>query len=683
MTPLLRKFFVGVPLLLAMPVLAGASSVWAENTELDIVDVRIGFGGSYKLGCWTPLQVDVAGGSEGCSGRVSITVPDSDGVPTTVSSPAKQLVQITPGELTTVQLLVRLGQSRSSLSVRFISEDGKQACRRTYQTSPAAEPGFLPAGLPAASRLMVEFGPSVGLSFLAEENSDNDGLTSTALAGVENSAELPTHWIGYEGVDTLLVSTSQLDLFQPLLENPSRVAALQEWVSLGGRLVVFCGENGDHLLKSGGALVSLVPGTYEKLEKLGQSQPLEIFSGAQQPITPNRRVNFPVPRLRDVRGKILISVGQGEELLPIAIRSQYGFGELVFVGLDVDRKPLRDWPGRESFLRKTMNWKRSDTEDQQSAQSFAEVPGDLSGHMRNWLDNKFADQHLVPFGIVALLVVSYLLLIGPGDYFLVKRILKRAQLTWVTFPLIVLIVSATAYWSAHWSKGDKLRLNQIEIVDVDTTKGWARGTIWTHFFAPEVHRYDLTLQSDENLSSSLKSYESVVSWLGLPGFQLGGMQASGTNTSIFDRGYRYGDQLQSMDGVPVEQWSTKTITARWKAALDSPVEHNLHRAREEMLQGDLTNSSRTRWEDCLLFYGRWAFRLGSVPEGATVQVDDSIQPRTVKTMLTSATAGDTTIANTTDDGTVPFRRATYDVARLVKVMMFSTEALVMTKLPVN
>ena len=47
------------------------------------------------------------------------------------------------------------------------------------------------------------------------------------------------------------------------------------------------------------------------------------------------------------------------------------------------------------------------------------------------------DVHLVPFFVVALLVIVYILLIGPGDYFLLRRLGRGMQWTWITFPTIV------------------------------------------------------------------------------------------------------------------------------------------------------------------------------------------------------------------------------------------------------
>jgi len=658
-----------------------AAPAWAQlPAEPTIADAQIGFGGVYKLGCWTPLTVELRGGSQAWTGRVVVTVPDSDGVPTRVVSEPDRPVGIDPGQTTRVRLFVRIGQSMSPVQVKFFSDDGKERAKRTFYAGSEAGQGSVTGGVPATNRLLLEFGPALGLGELVQSDGNTEGRydeqLTTRVARIEKADDLPTRWYGYESIETVLLTTSEPERYRPLLQS-GRIEALQKWVERGGRLVLFCAHSAEELLAEDGVLASLAPGKYEKMERLTQAQPLATFIGSDKPITRDRRLDLGVPSLLDVQGQILASAGRSETKVPLVVRTRRGLGEIVFVGLDFDRPPLRDWAGRTSFLRRILDWQESDKNKQTAEYQDVE---DLSGHLRNSLDQKFVGVQVVPFGLVALLVGVYILLIGPGDYFFVKRVLRRTELTWITFPLIVFAVSAAAYGIANRMKGDQLRVNQVEIIDVDlsgseTTGGdsssnLARGTVWTHFFTPQVSEFNLHLQPSYLGQTQLDESEQLVSWLGLPGYALGGMQASGSQTSVFDTGYQFSDGLSSMQRLPVQVWSTKTLTARWSARVNAPVQAALRQDGEELLSGTISNDSGVELEDCLLLYGRWAYNLGRLPLGKTLDIDDSLQPRTVKTLLTSATAGDETITNTADDGTVPFQKAEWDIARLIKVMMF-------------
>jgi len=663
-----------------------AAPVWAQSSpNPTIVNAQIGFQGVYKLGCWTPLTVELRGGSQPFTGRLIVSVPDTDGVPTRVISEPSRPVGIDPDQTTWVRLYVRVGQSMSPLQVKFVSSDGKVRAKRKFYVGPDADTnskGSITGGVPATNRVLLEFGPTLGLGELVRDEQRSDEQLTTRIVRIEQADDLPTRWYGYESIETVLLTTSQPELYRPLLQNPGRIEALLNWVQRGGRLVLFCAAGAEELLAEDGVLTSLAPGKFKKMETLTQAQPLETFSGSEQPITRDRRVDFSVPSLLEVRGQILVSAGRSATNVPLVVRSRRGFGEIVFVGLDFDRPPLNDWAGRTAFLRRAFDWQATDENKQSEQQSDVE---DLSSHLRNSLDKQFVGVQVVPFGLVALLVGGYILLIGPGDYFFVKRILRRTELTWLTFPLIVLGVSAAAYGIANRMKGDQIRVNQVEIIDVDlsgddamgnntpgnnTSGNFARGTVWTHFFTPQVSEFNLSLRPSYLGQAELQDNEQLVSWLGLPGYALGGMQANGSQTTVFDAGYQFGDGLASMQRLPVQVWSTKTLTARWSARVDAPLQVNLQQAGEELLSGQITNHTAVELEDCQLLFGRWAYDLGRMPIGKTLEINDSLQPRTVKTLLTNATAGDDTITKTADDGTVTFQTAEWDIARLLKAMMF-------------
>ena len=650
-----------------------AAPAWAQlSPEPTIVDARIGFQGVYKLGCWAPLTVELRGGSQAWTGRLVVTVPDTDGVPTRVVSEPSRPVGIDPEQTTWVRMYVRVGQSMSPLQVKFVSDDGRTRARRKFDAGPELRPGMVAGGVPATNRLLLEFGGALGIGDLIQAGQRSDEQLTTRIARVEQADDLPTRWYGYESIETVLLATSEPEQYRPLLQNRARIEALQNWVERGGRVVLFCAAGAEELLADEGVLASLAPGKFDKMQQLTQAQPLETFSGSGQRIMRDQRLKLNVPSLIDVSGEILASAGRSAKNVPLVVRSRRGLGEVVFVGLDFDRPPLSNWAGRTSFLRRVLDWK--DVEENQQSAEQPEVD-DLSSHLRNSLDKQFVDIQVVPFGLVALLVGVYILLIGPGDYFFVRRVLGRTELTWLTFPLIVLGVSAAAYAIANYMKGDQLLVNQVEIVDVDTSDGDASthlacGTVWTHFFTPQVSEFNLRLQPSYLGQTELVDSEQIVSWLGLPGYALGGMQASGSQTSVFDSGYQYGEQLASLQRLPVQVWSTKTLTARWSAQVNVPLQIELRQDGEELLQGQVENTSGVEWEECLVLYGRWAYDLGRMPNGTTVAIDDSLQPRTVKTSLTSATAGDETTTKLADDGTVRFASVPWDMARLIKDMMF-------------
>ena len=93
-------------------------------------------------------------------------------------------------------------------------------------------------------------------------------------------------------------------------------------------------------------------------------------------------------------------------------------------------------------------------------------------------------------------MIVYLLLVGPGDFLLLRKVVGRTEWTWLTFPLAVVLVSVAAYALACWLKGSQIRVHQADLVDVDAASGRMRGTTWLNLFSPQTEAFNLSLEPE-------------------------------------------------------------------------------------------------------------------------------------------------------------------------------------------
>jgi hypothetical protein len=697
-----RGFAVFASAIAAALILASTPRAVADESapRARIAGVRIGFNGAYKLGCWTQLQVEIEGDDQDAIKRVEAIVADSDGVPVTTATMGTEPLSRIAGRPPTANLFVRVGQDGAPLTVRLVGEAGRELASRTFIPNDEARDSRIPVGLPATNKLVITLGARE--DFVAplartdqSESSETANATRTIL--LETAGDMPVTWYGYEGVDTFVISGSQGDWFAHGPKYASRIAALTHWVELGGRLVIFCGVDSFKVYRADGFLLGLLPGEDSGSTPIPEFTPLENFSGAANQLPKSELRTFRVPRVVNPQGRLL---AQGPGELPLVIRARRQFGEITFVAVDPEQRPLADWSDRPGLLRQALQWPAPAVEGAVKRAYAGPTTPDLTNQLRSALDQQFDGVDTASFALVALLAVGYIALVGPGDYFFVRRVLKRMELTWVTFPLLVVATSAAAYALAYRMKGDELRVNQVEIVDVDVQSGAVRGTVWTHVFNPEVARYTLTLaprfagenkagdrrpeaggaeqdKPTENADPTtpqppVSSLQPAVltAWLGVPGFGLGAMQGHRGEGSLFDRGYDLADDLATLEELPVEQWSTKSLTARWTGEVERTLEAVLRPVGDDQLEGHIENRLGVRLEDCVLMRGGWAYQLPTLEPGGSVAVDESLAPRTIRTTLTSAAAGDDPHVRTADDGTVLFAGLSTDVARLVKLMMF-------------
>ncbi len=328
--------------------------------------------------------------------------------------------------------------------------------------------------------------------------------------------------------------------------------------------------------------------------------------------------------LKNVRGQIEHSDGN----IPLVVRTPHGFGTVIFAAADLDQPPFLEWSARSKLLLRLLQ--RQDPQAEGTAiresASISTRLGytDLSGQLRSALD-RFDGVGVVSFFVVALLGLGLLLLLFPLEYLLVRRG-GRFGLTWITFPLLLAGTAAGIWWFAQRSKGDQVRVNRVDIVDVNLGSGDVRGSTFFGLYSPTTRSFDVGIQPDERLA---KARWTRLSWLGLPGPGLGGMNSTVINPAQFERPYRFGGDR--IEGVPLAQWSSKSFQVTWGAAADdvrvsssSGQPHESasgsflgERSADRQPLGTIVNQTGIELRECVLFYAGWAYPLGNLPAQTT------------------------------------------------------------------
>ena len=334
---------------------------------------------------------------------------------------------------------------------------------------------------------------AMGLSLLAAdvERLAQRGATVAYLPTID---ELPGDWWGLEGASTVLLAAD--GQVPTKLSTPSpQLAALATWVRMGGRLLLAVGAEAPEALKPGSPLAELAPGAFDSLVPLRQRTALETYAETTEPLSAAGPLELRVPKLTDVGGRIEAYAGLQPRDLPLVVRTPHGFGE-------VDVRGLRSWPATAGRLERPA---RSCS----TGCCGGSVPNSARPTRKRWARSRrwasstsrpvaraldqFQGVELVPFWLVALLSTLYIACIGPLDYFLVKRVLRRMEATWLTFTLTVVLFSAGAFALAYGLKGRELVVNQVDVVDFDAESSLVRGTTWLNLYSPRIDTYDLSL----------------------------------------------------------------------------------------------------------------------------------------------------------------------------------------------
>ncbi|MBV9124881.1 MAG: hypothetical protein JO112_16120, partial [Planctomycetes bacterium] len=637
---------------------------------VQIDQVRIGFpGGSepgeaadergrsdlFKSGEWTPVYVDLTVGPQGLVGtrseqaetgfQVVVEASDSDNVQNSYRVP---LPNLEPNQQFTALAYLKPGGLLDdvSVSVRAVT---LQPDGRRKKDDPLIPPArFTPQALDLGDHLFLTIGPHLPkLREALDKTNQNQTAARSRVAFVDTVPLLPTEWFGYGAVDCLILPTgSNPDFLKALLnDQQGRKEALAEWVRRGGRLVLSTGHYQDLakelLARLQMALPVDIQGTLDvpRLEGLERwlvdrrppplvNQPLARQPGVTPPIEMARLEPRP-----GAAGEILVSQSGGAGTHPLIVRAAHGLGQVTLIAFDLDRAPFTSWGGQADFWYKLLDIPRPQPNptDQAAAANpypgYGENPsGELATSLQRNLED-FAGVPVISFGWVALFIFLYILVVGPLDYLFLKKVVKRLEWTWLTFPVVVITVSVLAYAAAYYLKGNEQKINKLDLIDVDlaSPQGAIYGHTWFAIFSPRTQHYTIGLEPAHPVwtpDSADNNAGVLVSWLGRPEEGFGGYGRT-RSQGFFRSAYEYAPAAAGLEDVPLQVWATKTFQASWERPLSpqgpAPLEVNLHRSQSDpqLIVGTITNRLPVPLEDAYLISGgdpirHTAFSLGDL-----------------------------------------------------------------------
>jgi hypothetical protein len=612
----------------------------------EVVDPRIGTG-LHKAGIWTPVYVSITAGPDGIQkGKVVVEATDNDDVQNhyTVPFPRGGLPEKEPFTFLTY---TKASSLHGKITVT-VEADGKRFEKEhTYESLVPGDVLYLTVG----SRL------SGFRRALTAQNAESAALARTRFAYVDRDVQaLPDRWFGYSSVDMLILTTGNRDFTSLLLnERENRKEALAEWVRRGGKLVLSFGRNQDMIPELLQRLQMDLPVALRGPVALPELQAVPRWiSEASQTATPplanaarGKQRGQPPPPVeaarmeRKPKGELeMIAPSREQPDSPLLIaRAPYGLGQVILVAFDLDGPPFSSWAGEAEFWKLLQTTTRTKPATETTVTPYRpnamEQNDDLAASLEKELEN-FQDIPVISFGWVALFILLYILVVGPLDYFFLKKVVKRLELTWITFPTIVLAVSAAAYYAAYSLKGNDLRINKVDLVDLDLQTNRIYGNTWFTLFSPRIQLYTVGLGPGflPESGSPGPMNQTLVSWMGRPDTSYGGYNRP-RSQSLFRRTYDYAPEATGMQGVPIQVWSTKSFSASWERPFDAarpPMQTTLRTlASQQGIEGTITSRLPAPLDDAVLIYGQGR-------KDAKVYVLGTLFPGTPKRLNAGATA---------------------------------------------
>ncbi len=387
--------------------------------------------------------------------------------------------------------------------------------------------------------------------------------------------DLPERLEAWGAIDRIIWQ----DVDSERLSTPQR-DALRGWIAGGGRLVIAGGTAGPKSLSA--FPDSLLP--YRPV--VTTEVPTASLSGILGQLPPTAT---PLPALSGalLEGRTLASVaGQ-----VVAAERPYGSGSVALIGFD----PTVDWIAKTDtsgnlwrrLLPARTNGGLTFTDDTMLVNAVSQLP----------------TLALPPITGLLALLVAYILLIGPVNYLILKR-LDRREWAWITMPILIVVFAAGAYAYGAALRGSDVIVNEIAIVRgaPGATEGSAQAYLGV--FSPTRSVYQVSVPGGALLSTSIN----------------GDMFGGTGKTSVLD--VLQGDPARVRD-LSVGFGSLRTIRAETAVAVPL-VEADL-RLEDGHLKGTVKNASTQRLERPAVVLGQTVAVLKDLEPGAVATVDVAVQ----------------------------------------------------------
>lgn len=535
------------------------ASIAGESAAVRLA-VQPGLSGMYKLGLPTGLQVTLANQGEAFTGLL-VVEPDKDRLevngPPQRQTRYQKVVQVPAGKLTQTMLMVPSEMINNGASVILLAGDKPVAVSPVQGT--AVNGGFIALSLGEkplkggiAAWLDQSFGGQTAIKYLPAKSLPEDPL-ELVLADIII-------------VDDIAVSEL----------TESQLATLQDWISLGGMLIISGGAGAS----PGGPLAGLSPVLAEVQQIVSADLGgLQVTKGTMNVTTGPLQA-----------GEVNIKVN---DVIVVASR-EYGKGQVIYSGIPLENLTSGSaavWP----LVFGNKNGQVGFDAKMQIAQEKRNMNNDNLGQAATYLPQI----ETPPIPQVAVAWVVYILVLGPGLYLLLKRYDKRDWMWWL-IPACALLTTGVVYLMSPAQRINAPISQTLAVVEIlDDQRAEVNAT--AAFVSPYGGNLDIA------------GPRQAIVW-----------PSNSYNPQSKGIVIEYNDTVApKISFSDVEYWSMRHTRATTIKKDMGQISGSLL-ITNGTLQGEIVNNTKTNLRDCRIMLGGRSLTLGNLPAGGSVRVNQSL-----------------------------------------------------------
>jgi hypothetical protein len=453
------------------------------------MDVRAGIlrsGSSYTSG-WLPVRVRIR--NSGDDFRAELLALNSSGTYT-----VRRRIFIQAGTKKTIWLYMYVGEyaGEREISDEWISVSmvrGERVLHPPVKRNIAVGASSRVGGYCYNILVLADKTRKDVLQLLQSAQIDYNGNTEAYITwpkppAKDSPLDLPDRAIGYNSVD--LIVFNEFD-FNKL--TPRQRQAIREWVFAGGKVLLSPGS-ADWLRSE--FIRSLVPISQENIVQPKEMERLPSLE--EQCGRFNTKVKFNVYEVKKSKSLELTDLFRNHKpSVPIFSMARAGCGRVFFLSVDIGKPPFLLWSSTRSM------WQRFHRNLQQPPTRFYSKPGTpgtsfsdgrTNSEMCRFLDTSI--NKLPPVALISFLIIFYLVIVGPINYFTLKRMDKQILIVF-TVPALAIIYLVIIFVAGYMSKGVTNVLQKLTCVEMIEGESFAKVSTSFSLYSSSATEYKLAV----------------------------------------------------------------------------------------------------------------------------------------------------------------------------------------------
>jgi hypothetical protein len=576
----------------------------SQKKENPLINIEIGFDDQYRANYWTPVQVTVVNNNNAAfQGTLSVQAFSGSTRLHDVSVPS-------PWSFNAPVTLANRGQKQITL---YVPHNMGNLITRGFTATLRNEQGKIVATQISHQGYEIKPG-DIFVGVLSERSSINDQLDKVLLpnqsnvlaTSMLNASNMPTRESVLENFDVII-----LDNFPTKTLNPDQIASLRTWVNRGGVLIEVGGTYWQRTLQPLPA--DMLPITLHGEQILPANTHLLSFDGVppdqnsadvppDSTIVSNAQLHVASTFTTD---ETLLTTSDGTQ--PLLVQAHQSSGVVCYLGVDPADAPMDTWLETATFWQALLEHTLGDKLlVSNTSQNYDSGPGQIlvRGGVLNFIKPQTPQGSL----IIGLLLLSYVLVLGPVRLLFTRYFKKSTWWQWRIFLATIVTFSLLAYGLAYYQRNVAVSYNSVSLIQMNQDGRSAHVTTYMGVLTPRQSEFQLRIPG-ESLTEPIASLYLAKN----PAIQL----KSKDNTPATITTDANATRLTMSTSA---RWSLNPVITEQDQQFQGQISTHLTLNNNKLI-GTITNTLSTSLNDLYILFPHNFVPVGHLDPGETRQID--------------------------------------------------------------